>query len=117
MGVYYGATYMEAQLCEGEDVIVVGGGNSAGRRRCISRRLRNLYMLVRSSQLADTMSRYLIRRIEENPAIQLHYNTEITSLEGDTQLERVSWQNKETGERSTHNIRYLFIMTGAFAAY
>jgi thioredoxin reductase (NADPH) len=114
VGVYYGATYMEAQLCDGDDIIVIGGGNSAGQAAVyLSQTARNLYMLVRSSQLADTMSRYLIRRIEENPAIELHYNTEITSLDGDTQLERVTWQNKVTGESSTHNIRHLFIMTGA----
>ena len=69
LGVYYGATYMEAQLCEGDDVIVVGGGNSAGQAAVfLSQTARKVYMLVRSGQLADTMSRYLIRRIEENPA-------------------------------------------------
>jgi thioredoxin reductase (NADPH) len=68
---------------------------------------------VRSSQLSDTMSRYLIQRIEENPAIDLHYCTEIVGLDGDTQLERVTWQDKKTGEISTHDIRHLFVMAGA----
>src|ERR1022692_1049502 len=70
-------------------------------------------MLVRSSQLSDTMSRYLVQRIEENPAIEMHYRTEIVGLDGDTQLERVTWQDKNTGERSTHDIRHVFIMAGA----
>ncbi len=114
VGVYYGATYMEAQLCEGDDVIVVGGGNSAGQAAVfLAQHARKVYMLVRSGQLADTMSRYLIRRIEENPGIEMHYQTEIIALEGDTQLERVVWKNKATGEESTHDIRHLFMMTGA----
>ncbi len=114
VGVYYGATYMEAQLCEGNDVIVVGGGNSAGQAAVfLSQIARKVYMLVRSGQLADTMSRYLVRRIEENPNIEMHYQTEIVALEGDTQLERVKWQNKATGEVELRDIRHVFIMTGA----
>jgi thioredoxin reductase (NADPH) len=114
LGVYYGATYIEAQLCVKEDVIVVGGGNSAGQAAVyLSQTASKVHMLVRSGRLSDTMSRYLIQRIEENPAIELHYCTEIVSLEGGTQLERVSWQDKNTGERSTHDIRHLFIMAGA----
>ncbi|MFZ0704177.1 MAG: FAD-dependent oxidoreductase [Candidatus Korobacteraceae bacterium] len=114
LGIYYGATFMEAQLCEGDDVIVVGGGNSAGQAAVfLSQSARKVHVLVRSGQLADTMSRYLIRRIEENPKIELHYRTEIIALEGDTQLERVAWKNKATGEESTHDIRHVFIMAGA----
>jgi thioredoxin reductase (NADPH) len=72
-GVYYGATTMESQLCVGEDVVVVGGGNSAGQAAVyLSGKARKVYMLVRSGKLADTMSRYLIWRIEENAAIELH---------------------------------------------
>lgn len=82
-GVYYGATYMEAQLCEAEDIVVIGGGNSAGQAAVyMSQSARKVHMLVRSGELSDTMSRYLIRRIEENPAIDLHYHTEITALDG-----------------------------------
>ncbi len=114
VGVYYGATYMEAQLCEGNDVIVVGGGNSAGQAAVfLAQTARKVYMLVRSGQLADTMSRYLIRRIEENPGIEMHYHAEIVALDGDKQLERVAWKDKSTGEHSTHNIGHVFIMTGA----
>jgi thioredoxin reductase (NADPH) len=113
-GVYYGATYIEAQLCGKDDVIVVGGGNSAGQAAVyLSQMAGRVHMLVRSSRLSDTMSRYLIQRIVENPMISLHYSTEIAGLEGDTQLERVTWQDKKTGETSTHDIRHLFIMAGA----
>ncbi|HEX8815625.1 MAG TPA: FAD-dependent oxidoreductase [Terriglobales bacterium] len=113
-GVYYGATYMEAQLCLGDDVVVVGGGNSAGQAAVyLSQSARKVYMLVRSGELADTMSRYLIKRIDENPQIELHCNTEIVNLEGDKQLERVTWLDKKTGEKSTHDIAHVFIMAGA----
>jgi thioredoxin reductase (NADPH) len=113
-GVYYGATYMEAQICEGEDVIVVGGGNSAGQAAVfLSQTARRVHMLVRSGGLADTMSRYLIQRIAENPSIELHYNTEIITLEGDSQIERVRWTDKAKGETSTHAIHHVFIMAGA----
>jgi thioredoxin reductase (NADPH) len=113
-GIYYGATYIEAQLCGKDDLIVVGGGNSAGQAAVyLSQNAGKVHMLVRSAQLSDTMSRYLIQRIEENPAIEMHYCTEIVGLGGVTQLEQVSWQNKNTGETSTHNIRHVFIMAGA----
>ena len=113
-GIYYGATFMESQLCESEDVVVVGGGNSAGQAAVfLSQTSRKVYMLVRSGQLSDTMSRYLIQRIEQNPAIEVHYKTEIVGLEGDTHLERVTWRDKTTGETSVHDIRHVFIMAGA----
>jgi len=113
-GIYYGATYMEAQLCEQEEIIVVGGGNSAGQAAVfLSQTARKVHMLVRSGELSDTMSRYLIQRIEENPAIELHYKTEIAGLDGGTHLERVTWQNKSNGETSVHDVRHVFIMAGA----
>jgi thioredoxin reductase (NADPH) len=113
-GIYYGATYMESQLCEQEDIIVVGGGNSAGQAAVfLSQTARKVHMLVRSGQLSDTMSRYLIQRIEENPAIEVHYKTEIVGLEGDMHLERLTWRDKASGETSTHEIRHVFIMAGA----
>jgi thioredoxin reductase (NADPH) len=113
-GIYYGATYIEAQLCGTEDAIVVGGGNSAGQAAVyLSQTVGKVHMLVRSSKLSDTMSRYLIQRIEENPGIEVHYRTEIVGLDGDAQLERVTWQDKNTGETSIHDIRHVFIMAGA----
>jgi thioredoxin reductase (NADPH) len=113
-GIYYGATHMESQLCEQEEIIVVGGGNSAGQAAVfLSQTARKVHMLVRSRGLSETMSRYLIQRIEENPAIKLHYRTEIVGLDGGTHLERVTWQDKSTGETSVHDIRHVFIMAGA----
>ena len=114
LGIYYGATFIESQMCGKDDVIVVGGGNSAGQAAVfLSQAGRKVYMLVRSNQLAETMSRYLISRIEENPSIELHYCTEITALDGETQLERVTWKDKKSGETTSHPIRHVFIMTGA----
>lgn len=113
-GVYYGATFIEAQLCENSDVVVVGGGNSAGQAAVyLSQTARKVYMLVRSGGLSETMSRYLIQRISENPAIELRYRTEIVGLEGDNELKRVTWVDRATGETSTHDICHVFIMAGA----
>ncbi|HEV7474891.1 MAG TPA: FAD-dependent oxidoreductase [Pyrinomonadaceae bacterium] len=113
-GVYYGATHLEAQLCGGEEVIVVGGGNSAGQAAVfLAETARRVYMLVRSGGLRQSMSRYLIRRIEENPKIELCVNTEITALEGSDHLERVQWRDNQTGKVATHNIGHVFSMTGA----
>jgi thioredoxin reductase (NADPH) len=113
-GIYYGATYMEAQLCEQGETIVVGGGNSAGQAAIfLSQTARKVYLLVRSGELSDTMSRYLVQRIQENPAIELHYKTQIVGLDGGTHLERVTWQDKSSGETSVRDIRHVFIMAGA----
>jgi thioredoxin reductase (NADPH) len=113
-GIYYGATFMEAQLCEDCDIIVVGGGNSAGQAAVfLSQTARKINIFVRSRGLAETMSRYLVQRIEENPGIQLHSKTEIVGLEGDDHLERVTWRNNLSGETSSHDIRHVFIMAGA----
>jgi thioredoxin reductase (NADPH) len=113
-GIYYGATFMESQLCEQEEIIVVGGGNSAGQAAVfLAQTARKVHMLVRSNQLADTMSRYLIQRIEENPGIEMHFKTEVVGLDGDGHLERVTWQDKVSGETSVHPIRHVFIMAGA----
>jgi thioredoxin reductase (NADPH) len=113
-GVYYGATHLESQLCGGEEVVVVGGGNSAGQAAVfLAQTARRVYMLVRSDGLAHSMSRYLIRRIEESPTIDLRTNTEVISLAGKDQLERIQWRNNKTGNVETHEIGALFSMTGA----
>jgi thioredoxin reductase (NADPH) len=113
-GVYYGATHLEAQLCGGEEVVVVGGGNSAGQAAVfLAQTARRVYVLVRSGGLAESMSRYLIRRIEENPKIELLVQTEITALEGGDHLERVVWRDNLTGKVEIHNIGHVFSMTGA----
>jgi thioredoxin reductase (NADPH) len=113
-GVYYGATPMEAQLCVSEEVIVVGGGNSAGQAAVfLAQTAKRVHMLVRGDGLADTMSRYLIRRIEENPAIVVRTHVEIVALEGDRQLQRVRWRDDRTGSVETNDIGHVFMMTGA----
>ena len=113
-GVYYAATPMEAQLCVGEDVVVVGGGNSAGQAAVfLASTARRVHMLVRGPGLAETMSRYLVRRIEENPTMVLHTSTQIVALEGDRQLARVRWRDDRTGDAETHDIKHVFIMMGA----
>ena len=113
-GIYYGATFLEAQLCGGEDVIVVGGANSAGQAAVfLAQTARRVQMFIRSEGLAETMSRYLIRRIEDNPAIVLRTHTEIVALEGTDHVERVRWRNNETGEEQTEAIGHVFVMTGA----
>jgi thioredoxin reductase (NADPH) len=113
-GVYYGATFVEAQLCGGEEVIVVGGGNSAGQAAVfLAQTAKHVHMLVRSAGLAATMSRYLIRRIENSPTITLRPQTEIVALEGDNHLNSVYWRNGKTGQTEKHEISHIFIMTGA----
>ena len=113
-GIYYGATYIESQLCAGEEVAVVGGGNSAGQAAVfLSQTASKVYMLVRGPELSITMSRYLIQRVTENPRIELHLNTEIAALDGKECLERVTWRDRKTGEPATRDIRHAFIMTGA----
>jgi thioredoxin reductase (NADPH) len=112
-GVYYGATFVESKLCEGEEVVVVGGGNSAGQAAVfLAQTASKVHVLIRSSGLADTMSRYLIRRIEESPVIELRTCTEITALDGNGQLERVRWR-KDQDPSESHDIRHVFVMTGA----
>jgi thioredoxin reductase (NADPH) len=113
-GVYYSATYMEGQLCAGEQVIVIGGGNSAGQAAVfLSQNAAGVKMLVRSDSLAATMSRYLVQRIEENPRVQVRYSSELQGLQGGGHLECVSWINKATGELSTEAVRHVFVMAGA----
>jgi len=113
-GVYYGATFIESQLCELEDLVVVGGGNSAGQAAVfLAQTARKVHMLVRSPRLSDSMSRYLIQRIEENRVIEVHYKTELVCLDGDTHLERVKWREKGTLDSTTQSIRHVFILAGA----
>jgi len=113
-GVYYGATATEAQLCRGEDVIVVGGGNSAGQAAVfLAQTVRRVYMLVRAAGLAETMSRYLIRRIEQSPSIELRTRMEIVALEGSDRLEAVRWRNNQTKAVERRAMGHVFVMTGA----
>ena len=112
-GVHYAATHLEAKLCGGEDVVVVGGGNSAGQAAVfLASGCRHVHILVRSDGLADSMSRYLIRRIEESPNITLHNRTQLTALEGNGHLEKVTWRGPG-GATETRGIEHVFLMTGA----
>jgi thioredoxin reductase (NADPH) len=113
-GIYYSATFMEKQLCGGDEVIVVGGGNSAGQAAVfLAQTAKRVHMLVRSQGLAESMSRYLIRRIEESPTIELKTRTEIVALEGTDHLERVRCRDNLTGQIAPQDIRHVFLMTGA----
>jgi thioredoxin reductase (NADPH) len=113
VGVYYGATAMEASVCQGEEVIVVGGGNSAGQAAVfLADRVSHVHMLVRGPALKDTMSRYLIRRIEESLNITLHTQTEIQSVAGATHLESVTCRDR-AGVQQELRVRHVFLMTGA----
>ena len=113
-GVYYSATPMERELCQDEELIVVGGGNSAGQAAVfLAEKARHVHILVRSASLADSMSRYLIRRIEDHRRITLHTKTQVIRVEGDRHLDSVTWQDAATGDDSTMPIRHLFVMAGA----
>ena len=113
-GIYYAATATEARRCEMKEVIVVGGGNSAGQAAVfLAGKCTHVHLLIRAKGLEDTMSRYLIRRIEDTSNITLHANTEITSLEGTDQLERVAWKTAPGHVLQTHAIGHVFLMTGA----
>lgn len=113
-GVYYAATFMEAQMCCGEEVAVVGGGNSAGQAAVfLAQTARRVHLVVRSSGLAESMSRYLIARVETHPRISVHTHTEIVALDGNAHLERVETRDKRTGCGDAHAIRHVFTMMGA----
>jgi thioredoxin reductase (NADPH) len=113
-GVYYGATFMEAQLCKDEEVAVIGGGNSAGQAAVfLASVAKHVNVFVRSAGLADTMSRYLVRRIEANPNITLRTETEIIELDGTRHLEEVTWRHRSSAKEERRAIRHVFIMTGA----
>lgn len=114
VGIYYAATYVEAQRCGDNEVVIVGGGNSAGQAATfLARSCKHVHMLIRGPDLAASMSRYLIRRIEETPNITLRKRTRVVGLEGKDHLERVTWCDDATGEVSTHPVRHLFTMAGA----
>ena len=113
-GVYYAATHLESKLCQGEEIVIVGGGNSAGQAAVyLSGTCRRVYLLVRGPGLAESMSNYLIRRIGESRNIELRTHTQITSVEGAEQLERLSWYCSTDRKSEQHAIGHLFVMTGA----
>jgi len=114
LGVYYGATHVEGQLCRDQEIVIVGGGNSAGQAAVfLSGLAAHVHLLVRGPGLAETMSQYLIHRIEQCGKITLRTRTEIEELEGDARLERVRWRDGHAGRAETREIRHVFLMTGA----
>jgi thioredoxin reductase (NADPH) len=114
VGVYYGATSIEAGICRDDNVAIVGGGNSAGQAAVyLAAHVKHVYLMVRRDSLAETMSRYLISRIEASPEITLMTWTVIEALEGEEHLRRVHWRNTQSGETGVYDIPHVFMMTGA----
>ena len=115
-GVWYWASPVEAKMCAGEEVVLVGGGNSAGQAAVfLSGHAKKVWMLVRGPGLAASMSKYLIDRISATPNIELLTRTELTHLTGSRQsgVESVSWANRDSGQEQTHAIRHVFLFLGA----
>jgi thioredoxin reductase (NADPH) len=113
-GIYYAATAMESLLCRDKEVIVVGGGNSAGQAAVfLSSIAKHVHHIVRGKSLASTMSQYLISRIENSSRITLHTDSEIVKLEGGSSLERVNWINRRSGDLTARPIGSVFVMIGA----
>lgn len=113
-GIHYAATAIEAGYCENSEVVVVGGGNSAGQAAVfLSNQTEHVHMLVRRDSLAATMSDYLVQRIKASDRITLHTQTEITSLIGSDHLEQVVWTHRNTGELTLRDLRHVFLMIGA----
>lgn len=113
-GVNYAATAMEGGLCGGTEVVVVGGGNSAGQAAVfLSGKADHVHLMVRSDGLAATMSQYLAARIDASSHITLHTHAEIEALDGNGRLERVRWRDNRTGDTMEREIRQLFLMIGA----
>jgi thioredoxin reductase (NADPH) len=116
VSVHYAATEAEAQRCEGEEVVVVGGGNSAGQAAMyLAGRTRKVYLLVRSGDLGKSMSRYLVDRIMATANVELLTGTEVRGLLGEEHLEGVVVENNRSGERRTLGARALFAFIGAQA--
>jgi thioredoxin reductase (NADPH) len=113
-GVWYWASPIEARLCANQDVVLVGGGNSAGQAAVyLSAHARKVNMMIRGGGLGASMSRYLIERIEATPNIELMFNTEVIGLDGAETLERVRWRSRLAPDAFTMDIRNLFLFVGA----
>lgn len=113
-GVHYGATHLEAQQCADQDVLVVGGGNSAGQAAVfLSQSARTVTMLVRSADLTASMSEYLIERILDDPKIELRCNSELLALSGSESIQEVRWVDRHSGREASKNAQHVFVMAGA----
>jgi thioredoxin reductase (NADPH) len=113
-GIHYAATAMEAHLCGNEEVVVVGGGNSAGQAAVfLAGSAKHVHVLVRGPGLAATMSDYLVQRIVNSPRISVHTRSEVTGLGGDGYLREVTWIDHKTSTQQTRAVSGLFVMIGA----
>lgn len=112
--VHYAATAIEARLCGGSEVVVIGGGNSAGQAAVfLSQHADHVHMLVRGPELAASMSDYLVGRIHASPKITLYQNTELCEIDGDEYLQKAAWRHRETGEITRRDVAHIFVMIGA----
>jgi thioredoxin reductase (NADPH) len=112
-GIHHAATLMEAQLCGGEDIVIVGGGNSAGQAALyLSKTSAQVHLLVRQKNLSSTMSEYLVERLQTSRKVRIYFDTELTALAGHESLENVAWRSAD-GCSWTKPIRNLFVMIGA----
>lgn len=113
-GVYYAASEIEARLCGGDEVVVVGGGNSAGQAAVfLSRTARKVHVVIRGDDLGKSMSRYLVERVELTSNVIVHYNCNVTALEGDDRLSSVALTDRQSGDTTSVPARALFIFIGA----
>src|SRR6201999_3331609 len=115
-GVWYWASPIEARLCSEQEIILVGGGNSAGQAAVfLSGHAKKIHMVIRGGGLGASMSRYLIERIEATPNIELIFDSEVTGLEGtpSASLVRIRWRSRLAAEESTFELRNLFLFVGA----
>jgi len=114
VGIYYAATDVEARWCRGTDAVVIGGGNSAGQAAMfLSRTAQHVHLFVRGDSLAASMSDYLSSRLEADPAVTIHYRTEMSALHGDDHLEAIDVRDRESGETRRMDTRAVFVMVGA----
>lgn len=113
-GVHYACTAQEVSSCKCDEVVVVGGGNSAGQAAMfLSGHAKHVHILIRRDSLRQTMSDYLIRRIKVAHNITVHPFTEVTKVAGKHRVERVTWRNTVTGAADVHHISDVFVMIGA----
>ena len=114
LGVYYAATQAEGQMCAGDPVLIVGGGNSAGQAAMfLSQHAASCRLMIRGGDLGKSMSRYLIDELENRPQVELMTYTEIVELKGEPTLEAVVVVDKRTGERRELEAKALFVFIGA----
>ena len=112
--VHYAATAIEAGLCGGSEVVVIGGGNSAGQAAVfLSQHANHVHMLVRGPEMAASMSDYLVGRIHASPQITLYQNTELCEIGGDEAMQRAAWRHRRTGEVTRADVAHVFVMIGA----